>query len=170
MFGGYDASRFIPNDVEFNFASDISRDLVVGLQFIKYSDSKTANGVLLSEGILTFIDSTVPHIWLPVDVCEAFENAFGLTYDNASGLYPVDDTLHESLLKQNASITFTLGDEVNGGKNVDVTLPYLSFDQQAKSPFLSNSTRYFPLRRAANDTQFTLGRTFLQESYVFVSP
>jgi hypothetical protein len=29
---------------------------------------------------------------------------------------------------------------------------------------VSNQTRYFPLQRAANDTQYTLGRTFLQEA------
>lgn len=162
--GGYDTSRFAPNDVPFNFADDVSRDLIVGLQSIKYSDSKTTNETLLSEGILTFIDSTVPHIWLPVDACEAFEKAFGLNYDNESGLYLIDDTLHKTLLAQNASIAFTLGNEVSGGKTVDITLPYQSFDLQANLPFVKNSSKYFPLRRAANDTQFTLGRTFFQES------
>lgn len=165
--GGYDTSRFTPNDVDFTFASDISRDLVVGLQSIKYSDSKATSQDLLSEGILAFIDSTVPHIWLPLSACQAFEKAFGLNYDNESGLYLVDSSLHETLLAQNANITFTLGNEVDGGKTVDIVLPYLSFDLQAVSPFVKNSSRYFPLRRAVNDTQFTLGRTFFQESYVF---
>lgn len=136
----------------------------MGLQSIKFSDSKTTDQVLLSEGILTFIDSTVPHIWLPVKVCQAFEQAFGLNYDEKSGLYLVNDTLHDKLLAQNANVTFTLGDQVNGGKTVDITLPYLSFDLQASYKFLDNASKYFPLRRAANDTQFTLGRTFLQES------
>jgi hypothetical protein len=29
---------------------------------------------------------------------------------------------------------------------------------------VKNTTSYFPLKRAANDTQYTLGRAFLQEA------
>jgi hypothetical protein len=38
----------------------------------------------------------------------------------------------------------------------------------AKPPFagLTESVRYFPLKQAANETQYTLGRTFLQEVYM----
>jgi hypothetical protein len=162
--GGYDASRFTPNDVEFTLASDISRDLVVGVQSIRFSDSQTTNEELLPDGILAFIDSSVPHIWLPLSSCRAFEEAFGITYDDTTDLYLVNDTLHERLLSQNASITFILGNNVVGGRTVEIALPYLSFDLQADYKFLSESSRYFPLRRADNDTQYTLGRAFLQES------
>ncbi|KAL8640368.1 MAG: hypothetical protein Q9226_008757 [Calogaya cf. arnoldii] len=31
---------------------------------------------------------------------------------------------------------------------------------------MKNTTRYFPLIRAANESQYTLGRTFLQEAYL----
>lgn len=51
---------------------------------------------------------------------------------------------------------------------MDVNLPYGAFDLQANSPFYSNATNYFPLRRAANSTQYTLGRTYLQEAYLVV--
>lgn len=167
--GGYDASRRPPNDtITFTFGDDISRDLLVGLQSIEYSDTKTAGRQLLSEGILTFIDSTVPHIWLPLSVCKAFESAFGLKYDNTTDLYLVNSTLHDALTKQNASISFVLGNRVRGGETVNITFPYASFDLQVSSPIVSEPTRYFPLRRADNDTQYTLGRTFLQESYLTV--
>ncbi|KAI4272462.1 MAG: hypothetical protein L6R38_006597 [Xanthoria sp. 2 TBL-2021] len=167
--GGYDASRRPPNDtITFTFGDDISRDLLVGLQSIEYSDTKTAGRQLLSEGILTFIDSTVPHIWLPLSACKAFESAFGLQYDNTTDLYLVNSTLHDALTKQNASISFVLGNHVQGGETVNITFPYASFDLQVSSPIVSEPTRYFPLRRADNDTQYTLGRTFLQESYLTV--
>ncbi|KAL8767803.1 MAG: hypothetical protein Q9209_005797 [Squamulea sp. 1 TL-2023] len=170
--GGYDASRRPPNnDIAFAFADDISRDLVVGLQSIAYSDAEYTRKSLLSSGILTFIDSTVPHIWLPLDACQAFESAFGLTYDNATDLYLVNSTLHDKLTKQNASISFLLGDYKNGfagGETVEITFPYASFDLEVSSPIVPQPTRYFPLRRANNDTQYTLGRTFLQESYLTV--
>lgn len=167
--GGYDASRFAPNGISFPFASDISRNLVVGLQSIEFSDSNTEPKNLLSAGILTFVDSTVPHIWLPVSACKLFEDAFGITYDRQTDLYLVNDTLRDTLLAQNASVTFVIGNDVEGGDTVNITFPYHSFDLEASYRTLNGTTRrYFPLRRAANDTQYTLGRTFLQESYLVV--
>ena len=164
--GGYDASKFTPNDVDFLFAADISRDLVVGLQDITFRDSKTQNESLLKEGILTFIDATVPHIWLPQDACTLFENAFGLTYNSTVDRYLVNKTLHTQLQAQNASVSFVLGNQVNGGATVTITLPYEAFDLQVGPPIVDTTQSYFPLRRAANSTQYTMGRTFLQESYV----
>lgn len=135
------------------------------MQSIEFSDSKAEPKDLLSEGILTFVDSTVPHIWLPVSACTAFEDAFGIQHNQQSDLYLVNDTLHDTLLAQNASVTLVIGNDVRGGDTVRITLPYLSFDLEASYESLNGTTRrYFPLRRAANDTQYTLGRTFLQES------
>lgn len=42
----------------------------------------------------------------------------------------------------------------------------LQFDLEASYPIYPNATSYFPIRRAANDSQYTLGRAFLQEAYV----
>lgn len=162
--GGYDASKFIPNAVDFQFADDISRDLVVGLQSITFSDPKTPSKILLSEGILTFIDSTVPHIWLPLDACKRFEAAFGLTYNSTVERYLVNNTLHEQLQSRNPSITFSLGDSISGGSKIDITFPYAAFDLSVDYPIVDTKQYYFPLRRADNETQYTLGRTFLQES------
>jgi hypothetical protein len=162
--GGYDESRFTPNELKFSFAPDNSRDLVVGLQSIISTNTNGTVHSLLPSGILAYVDSTVPHIWLPVEACQAFEEAFGLTYDKESELYLINDTLHDALVAQNASITFTLGRLQTGGQTVNITLPYDSFDLQATPPFVKKRTRYFPLQRAANDTQYTLGRTFLQEA------
>ena len=137
----------------------------MGLQSIKFSDSDTQNKELLpSGGILSFIDSTVPHIWLPLDACRAFETAFGITYDSKTELYLVNDSLHDTLKQQNASLSFILGNQVDGGDAVNITFPYAAFDLTVGSPIVNTSQPYFPLRRAANDSQYTLGRTFLQES------
>ena len=164
--GGYDQSRFTPHGLSFHFATDISRDLVVGLQSITYTDNNNADQVLLSEAILTFVDATIPHIWLPEDACKAFENAFNLQYNFNTNRYLVNDTLHEQLQARNASVTFTLSNERSGSATIDIILPYAAFDLQLGPPFVNSTRRYFPLRRADNDTQYTLGRTFLQETYV----
>jgi Eukaryotic aspartyl protease len=164
VFGGYDASRFVPNNISFTFAPDISRDLVVGIQSIKSKNSSGAESTLMSDGILAFVDSTVPYIWLPENVCRNFEKAFGLSWNSKEKLYLVNDSLHESLLESNATVTFTLGNSLSGGETMDVLLPYASFDLIANYPLVVNTTRYFPLQRASSDAQYTLGRTFLQEA------
>lgn len=164
--GGYDASKFIPNDVAFTMASDISRDLVVGLQSITFSDAKTKNDNLLKTGILTFIDASIPHIWLPIEACQAFEESFGLVWNKTIERYLVNQTLHSQLQKQNASVSFIIGDDINGGSTVNITFPYASFDLNISAPFVNTNQYYFPLRQAANSSQYTLGRTFLQEAYV----
>ena len=166
--GGYDASRFIPNPHYFTFAPDNSRDLVVGIQSITFESQNGTTSNLLPSGILAYIDSTVPYIYLPLEACKAFEKAFNLNYNATTQLYPVSDSQHADLIAQNASITFTLGDDVKGGDTVNITLPYNSFDLTATFPVVNDNTRYFPLKRAANDSQHTLGRTFLQEAYLTV--
>lgn len=159
--GGYDASRFVPSNITFSFASD--RDLVVGIQSILVDGTARE---LLPTSILASIDSTVPHIWLPLEACREFERAFGISWDPASDLYLVNETTHQALLAQNANLTFKIGSQRSSPDSIDINLPYASFDLQVLDtyPNIASSTRYFPLRRAANDTQYTLGRTFLQEA------
>lgn len=157
----------MPNNVTFDLAPDISRDVVVGLQSIS---STAANGSaisLLPNSILTFIDSTLPYIYLPLEACRAFETEFSLVWSDNEAMYFVDDTLHQSLTARNPNFTFQIGNSQTGGPTVDIVLPYASFDLLASYPMTPNATRYFPLQRATNSTQYTLGRTFLQEAYVF---
>ncbi len=165
--GGYDQSRFIPNNVSFSLASDISRDLVVGLQSIKstsVNDSVTQQKSLLPTSILIFIDSTTPFIYLPLEACKRFEDTFGLSWDETAKMYWVNDTLHEKLLSLNVIVAFTIRDAIAGGPTVQIDLPYASFDLEEKYPFALNTMRYFPLKRAVNECQYTLGRAFLQEA------
>ena len=162
--GGYDASRFTPSNLTFDLADDNSRDLVVGVQSISAAGSPQK---LLPTPILAFIDATVPHIWLPLEACQMFETFFGISWDASSDLYLVNETTHQALTAQNASLTITIGTNTLTPEVVNITLPYASFDLQVLDtyPNVTSSTRYFPLRRAMNDTQYTLGRTFLQEAY-----
>ena len=168
--GGVDSGRFVPNNLSIPFASQQNRSLLVGIQSISSVNENGTTSNLLPTGIMAFVDSTEAQIWLPVEACQAFEKAFGLTYNTTNGFYLVDNGLHAQLQAQNASVTFTLGSTVSGGETVNITLPYNSFDLTLTPPAanLSSSTKYFPLRRADNDTQYTLGRTFLQEAYLTV--
>lgn len=120
---------------------------------------------LLSEGVLIFIDSRVSEIWLPRDCCRRFEEAFGLEYNSTLNRYLINDTLHDSLRASNSSVSIVLDDGLSSpSSSVNITLPYDSFDLELGYPYVNSTQYYFPLRRADNDTQYTLGRTFLQEA------
>jgi len=164
--GGYDSSRFSANNLTIPLAPDTTRELMVGIQSISSVDHSGTTSNLLPTGIMSLVDSTVPQIWLPIAACQAFEKAFGLTFDQKTELYLVDSSLRTQLQAQNASVTFTLGATAAGGQTTNITLPYDSFDLLVAppTPGVVNSSRYFPLRRAANESQYTLGRTFLQEA------
>lgn len=162
--GGYDASRFVPNGVSFTFGPMVTRQLVVALQSVTYSNSSTQTP-LLSQGLNALVDSMVPYLWLPQPACDVFQQAFGLTWDPIHNIYTVNDSSHEANIKHNASVIFQLSNSLAGGSpSTNITLPYASFDLVATAPLVSSQTRYFPLQRGNDDSQYTLGRTFLQES------
>ena len=166
VLGGYDDSRLARGEnetgIDFPFGADISRDLLIGIREIS---SDTVGTPLLSHTIYAFIDSLVPHLWLPLEVCTAFEQAFNLTWNSTAELYLLTEDQHTKLMNLNANVTFNLG--TDGIENyVNVVMPYGAFDLVAGSPIVESPMHYFPLKRAQNDTQYTLGRAFLQQAYV----
>ena len=163
-FGGYDATRFKPNDMTFYI--DNTYNLLLPIQAISANQTLAKNNTLLTSNITALIDTTTPHSWLPREACSLFEKAFGLTWDDDTDLYLVNDTAHQSLLNQNPTITFTLG--ASADKTMNITLPYAAFDLQASQPFYENGTNIFPIRRATSANQYTLGRAFFQEAYLLV--
>ena len=166
-FGGSDSNRYVAHNTTFNFAVDVARDLVVGVQSIT-TNATSQN--LLGAPIKAFLDAGVPHIWLPEAACDTFQSAFNLTYNSTNGLYFVNDTTHSALLEQNPTITFTLSNDLTSNTPaINISFPYAAFDLSLTSDYpgiTTNSTRYFPLRQAKNESQYTLGRTFFQEAYI----
>jgi MYXO-CTERM domain-containing protein len=163
-FGGYDSTRLdLAKNLTLAGGSDAYRPILLGIESIT-SDSET----LLSESIITALDSLVSQIWLPISACKAFESAFGLVWNETYSLYILDDPQRNALLAKNPNITFTLSTGISDSPDrLNITLPYAAFDLNASYPLAGNDTvHYFPLKQAANDTQYTLGRTFLQEVYM----
>jgi hypothetical protein len=122
---------------------------------------------LMPESLYISIDSTIPYIYLPVIICDLFEAEFGLQWDSASEIYTINDTMHLSLRNLSPNISFTLSN--TAGEMLEFVLPYAAFDLRASFPVLpngTNATNYFPLKRAKDSTQYTLGRVFLQEACV----
>jgi hypothetical protein len=165
--GGYDASRMDGDGITVPFASDDSVPLQVGVTQITALNTLLGTATLYSTGYFALVDSTVPHIWMPAAACDNFASNFGLIYDDQTDLYLINDTMHTKLQQLNPTIIFQLSpDTTDGGASTNIELPYAAFDLQASYPYYTNSTRYFPIRRAANETQYILGRTILQEAYL----
>jgi hypothetical protein len=163
-FGGYDSTRFDNRtNLTLGQGSDEYRPFLLGIESIT-----SGSNVLLSTPIIAGLDTITAHIWLPTSVCSAFESAFGLVWNETYSLYILDKDQHATLLKRNPSVTFTLSTGYeNSTDRLNITLPYAAFDLSASPPLAGNDTpHYFPLKRAANESQYTLGRTFFQEAYM----
>lgn len=165
VLGGYDQNRFDQNQsISIPFNEDVGREQLVNLKSIT-TDAGSPSNLLPDGAINLLIDSTIAQIWLPESACAAFESAFGITYDSYREYYILNDTLRTTLQDTNPNVTFTIGSTANDA-TTDIVLPYSAFDLQLRFPPDTNSSAYFPLKRAANSTQYTLGRTFLQEAYL----
>lgn len=162
--GGHDTSLYVPNALSVSFNNQTTQDLTINVNKITLATS-TGNRTLSPSSFSAFIDSTTPYMWLPIEVCKLFEDAFGITWDEESQLYLVDAKLTKKIADMNPTVAFTLTNSTSKVL-IDIALPYQAFDLIAKPPLVKTLTHYFPLKRAANASQITLGRTFLQEAYV----
>lgn len=165
--GGYDRSR-ISNPITIPISSEDEKPLSIHLQSIVASNTLNGTLSLLHDAILTPIDSSLAELWLPEPVCDRFASAFGLTYQNHSGRYAISDASRAKLRELSPTLTFTVADSLVEGRSTNIHLPYAAFDLKATYPIFPNSTNYFPIRRAENETQFAIGRAFLQEAYIAV--
>lgn len=165
ILGGYDSSGFEPHNVTFKFGPDRNRELLVFLASVDSSTFQSAVDV----GVYALLDSLVPDLWLPEDICQRFETSFGLNFNSSLNRYFVNDTTHQTLLKSDITVSLTLGGGSSGEGAVNITLPYASFDLVDNAPGIGTADQgalYFPLRQAANATQYTLGRACFQNAYV----
>ena len=159
--------------MSFGFGPTDDSYLTVGLETInlKSSNSSDAKTIpLLADPITTLIDSTIAQLWLPRDVCDAFADAFGLTYDGITSLYKVNDTARATNLKNNPSVQMQIGNTAANGPTVTINFPYSAFDLKFFNPNDADADpfSYFPIRRASASGPNVLGRTFFQEAVVTV--
>ncbi|KAL9080718.1 MAG: hypothetical protein Q9157_000605 [Trypethelium eluteriae] len=165
VFGGYDASRFnTSSELTFPMSEDVQRDLVVAIQSIS-----SGNTELLSQGqgIYAFIDSSVSQLYLPISVCQQFEQVYGIQWNSSLQAYTINSTQHQSNIQKNPTVSFTIGSTTTSNDSISISFPYAAFDKNLSYPFVpSGGISYFPLNRSLADGDITLGRAFLQESYL----
>lgn len=163
--GGYDASRFDSAQVlNVGFSSDSTRDMMVQIDGITTNMTSKAS-TLLSDSVSAFVDTTVSDLWLPLTVCQQFEDVLGIIWNSTDKLYYLNSSQAGILTNSNPVVTFTLSDPASQ-QSMNFVIPYQAFAQNATWPRYSdypNSIPYFPLRRAANQSQITIGRVLFQE-------
>lgn len=179
--GGYDANRLVPHNVSFTLSSSkvpqtFINSITVTSPGTSNATAKTVSLLNTADRVTAIIDSSTPFLWLPATVCNRFASALGLTYNSSLNLYTFDSNAsqHDILAASQLSFTFSLSDFASATESVNITLPYAAFDLKLIYPAIPNtnygeedSTKYyFPLRQAANEAQYTIGRAFLQEAYL----
>lgn len=76
---------------------------------------------------------------------------------------------HSALQTLDPTFRFKIGTDTRSDPAaITIEIPYAAFDLEASYPIFARPTKYFPLRRAENSTQYALGRAFLQEVYIAV--
>ena len=171
VLGGYDASRFQPSEVSFDFGPDEAEYLNIGLQAITFTGSDGKSSSLLSTPIAANIDSTVSSFWLPNDTCNALMDAYGLQFDGLHQLYTINGSQHSLNVKNNPQALFKLSNNLAvGGASVSINFPYAAFDMNFTNPNSASAEemQIFPLKQASSADQYTLGRAFLQEAVLVV--
>ncbi|KAH7066470.1 aspartic peptidase domain-containing protein, partial [Paraphoma chrysanthemicola] len=165
--GGYDENRFESHSIKFPFGPNDERPTSLTLQHMTADSTPNGTVTLLQNRIYVNLDFTTPYLWLPANTCDRIASQFNLKYDAATTLYIVGNDSHAELVASNPSFTFDLGDSQNPADRVSIVVSYAAFDLQASWPTYNSSTKYFPIRRA-DESQYTLGRAFMQEAYIIV--
>ncbi|OQO02313.1 hypothetical protein B0A48_11867 [Cryoendolithus antarcticus] len=107
--GGHDSNRFSPANLS----------ITMNVHLIGDVD-------LLPEGTFHFVDSTIPHTWLPQDAVNAFVSTFGPSYDSSTGLFLINDTeayVTADWERQNCSIAQTSFDKLNNEHLIAINSP-----------------------------------------------
>jgi hypothetical protein len=170
-FGGYDSSR-INMDEALTGVNFTNSPLGKGDELTLTTKTITVGDTTTSIGLFTLLDSMLPDIWLPEDVCKIFEDKFHLQWNNTWNMYLVSQEQRAQLIDENTSVSFELASESNLEKTATITLPYRAFDREVKYPLVNitddtTTMYYFPLKSMASKSNKyggVLGRTFFQEA------
>ncbi|QIW96321.1 hypothetical protein AMS68_001839 [Peltaster fructicola] len=167
ILGGYDTNRITGQNVTNKISSsDSTQSLNINVQSLTAQGLSSGNSLsLLNAATTASIDSSLTHLYLPSRACDLLASNLGLSYDNTTNYYTVNQTVHDTLKANNATLTFLLG---GNSAPLSISMPYKSLDLQVGIPYYQPNQNYFPIRKAANDSQIVLGRAFLQETYLVV--
>ncbi|KAH8693305.1 hypothetical protein GQ44DRAFT_733986 [Phaeosphaeriaceae sp. PMI808] len=89
--------------------SDNHRAITTGMQGIIATNTfNGATSIVTIKSIPAPLDSSIADLWLPRSICDRFESAFGLHFDEATGRYAPTSATREQLNQRNPTITFNI--------------------------------------------------------------
>lgn len=167
VLGGFDERALSGHSITASIGADL--ELAVNGRSIVLSNTPFEKTLSITHDFLSVpmtLDSTVSQLWLPRDLCDSIEGALGLTYDDSTELYLVNETAYAKLRDLAPTFSFQLAADSVSNETTTITLPYAAFDLQMGPPTFNPAARYFPIRRTKGG--YILGRAFLQEAYLVV--
>jgi hypothetical protein len=195
--GGYDANRLKPHDVTFHVNPN-DRIPSVNLRGITATvptleSTPTSNWTSTSQPLLSInesvtavVDTSTPYLWLPAAVCDRFAKYLDLHWNETLGVYVFNrgSQYTDYLAPSPLSFTFSISsyDYLDNFAQplalpgvVNITIPAAAFAHLLRYPFADaisfsdSSIPYFPLKRAAAEGPFILGRAFMQAAYMIMN-
>lgn len=169
-FGGYDSSRVNMSEAlsDIPFTNRTGQELMLTISKVTFgaSDYPEMHSVNVESVVL---DSSIPDIWLPDDICSMFENQYGLQWDSEHEIYLITEAQHENLTRSNIPVSFSLAVDGRPSETITIELPYSAFDHTIQWPLANitdntTSYHYFPLKKSGENALNFLGRTFFQEA------
>jgi len=111
VLGGYDQSRFIQKNISFPIATNHSLGLTVSSVTIDSNGSTAAS----SGPFTAVVDSAMPYLWLPTELCDLFADQFGLEYDATYGYYFANESSRQNnrLARRNVTLTLAASSQSN---------------------------------------------------------
>jgi hypothetical protein len=124
------------------------------------------------------IDSTWPFLYLPIETCQSIASNLSLQWDSRNEIFWMPPSTYTKLkgsdIKLDIQITplrYLPGYGPENG-SVQITLPFSALALNMSNPWLGqfgNWSYYFPMKIAKDVKQYSLGRAFLQESYLITN-
>ncbi|KAF2450366.1 hypothetical protein P171DRAFT_479461 [Karstenula rhodostoma CBS 690.94] len=135
ILGGYDSARIknLSASASFSMPSNQNTTLIAKISSVGLNTNLSGNPTELDTPFLARIESAVPQFYLPLNICHAFEEAFGLTWDSTLLYYTVNESSHKINIQRNSSVTFSIGENDQVTK---LTFPYQAFDLQLSYPLI----------------------------------
>jgi hypothetical protein len=175
VLGGYDQAHIGGDVVNFNISSgNTGSELLATFSTFKIAYDNGTNTISSPGGVTALIDSTLPYLYLPTDICTFLASVLTLEYDDFTGLYKIDNKSLETNIQTIKQITIAVTpllaqDSSNSKPGVNINFPYDAFIANADWQWgFDPGQAIFPIRRtpAGSTAQAVLGRVFFQEAYV----
>lgn len=143
ILGGHDRSRQSGESITIPW----SKGCTVGLQSIT-TTLRGGSIKYLNYGILAILETDIPELWLPHNVCDQIASVLNFTYHDDLGRYTMNDNAHEALQSLNGSLEFRIGSNIRSNSSILIDIPYKAFDLEASWPIFNSNDKILSAQKS----------------------